>query len=185
MKNDFIVLSCDTFTPLPPSELFSFHSAQDSSATAVFFDIARDVDPTLKIKGNSSSHISNIENENNLYVGYQKETQKLLLVKSTIDIHESLDIRSSLLWRYLEMNITTTLQDAHIYIFKHWIIDLISDNEQISSIKSDLIPLLAKMQWQSILLRKLVVPNRTFQQRNMFLITSSYISKSRNIDRST
>ena len=40
------------------------------------------------------------ENDNSLYVGYQKSNHQLLFVKSAIDVHESLDLRTSLLWRY-------------------------------------------------------------------------------------
>jgi translation initiation factor eIF-2B subunit gamma len=47
------------------------------------------------------------------------------------------------------MNVTTTLQDAHIYIFKKWIIHLISQNKKIASLRTDLLPVLAKIQWQS------------------------------------
>ena len=105
--------------------------------------------------------IVNIENDNNLYVCYQNETNRLLFVKSAVEVHESIDIRTSLLWRYPQINFKASLQDAHIYLFKHWIINLITNNKKISSIKTDLIPLLAKMQWQSILLKTLNVPNRT------------------------
>ena len=52
------------------------------------------------------------------------------------------------------MNITTTLQDAHIYIFKRWIINIISQNKKIASLRTDLLPLLAKMQWQSNLRKR-------------------------------
>jgi hypothetical protein len=98
--------------------------------------------------------LSNIENDNSLYVGYEKQSHRLLFMKSAIDVHESLDLRTSLLWRYPRVNIATTLQDAHIYIFKRWVIDLIVKNEKISSLRSDLLPLLAKMQWQSNLRKR-------------------------------
>jgi translation initiation factor eIF-2B subunit gamma len=52
------------------------------------------------------------------------------------------------------MNVTTTLQDAHIYIFKKWIINLISKNKKIASLRTDLLPILAKMQWQSNLRKR-------------------------------
>jgi translation initiation factor eIF-2B subunit gamma len=71
-----------------------------------------------------------------------------------MDVHESLDVRTSLLWRYPRMNVTTTLQDAHIYIFKRWVLDLIVKNEKISSLRTDLLPVLAKMQWQSNLRKR-------------------------------
>lgn len=44
------------------------------------------------------------------------------------------------------------LQDAHLYIFKHWVLDVIKEKEKISSIRQDLVPLIIKCQYQ----RKLV-----------------------------
>jgi len=56
--------------------------------------------------------------------------------------------------RYPRVHLTRNLQDAHIYIFKRWIIDLISRNPKFSSIRTDLLPVLAKMQWQSNLRKR-------------------------------
>lgn len=42
-----------------------------------------------------------IENDSSLYVGFEKETSRLLFLKSAIDVLESLEVRTSLLWRYL------------------------------------------------------------------------------------
>ena len=52
------------------------------------------------------------------------------------------------------MSLTTNLKDAHIYIFKRWIVDFISRNQKFSSIRTDLLPVLAKMQWQSNLRKR-------------------------------
>lgn len=59
------------------------------------------------------------------------------------------------------MNLTTNLQDAHIYIFKQWVIELICRNDRISSLRTDLLPVLAKMQWQSHLRSRERVSERT------------------------
>lgn len=56
--------------------------------------------------------------------------------------------------RYPHMTVTTALQDAHVYIFKRWVIDLITKNEKIASLRTDLLPALAKMQWQSNLRKR-------------------------------
>jgi translation initiation factor eIF-2B subunit gamma len=62
------------------------------------------------------------------------------------------------------MNLMTTLQDAHIYIFKRWVIDFIKKNDKISSLRTDLLPVLAKMQWQSNLRKREGIDPRTSLQ---------------------
>ena len=84
-----------------------------------------------------------------------------MYLKQAIDVNTSLDIRTSLLWRYPRMHLSSTLQDAHIYIFKRWVIDILSREPKISSIRTDLLPALAKMQWQSNLRKQLQVDNCT------------------------
>ena len=54
--------------------------------------------------------------------------------------------------RFPRVRIHTDLQDAHFYIFKRWVIDIVADKENVESISEDLIPLLVKCQYQ----RKLV-----------------------------
>lgn len=44
------------------------------------------------------------------------------------------------------MRIRTALQDAHIYLLKHWVLDLLASDTSISSIRSELIPFLVKKQ---------------------------------------
>lgn len=63
--------------------------------------------------------------------------------------------------RYPCINLTTSLQDAHIYIFKKWVIELIKRNEKITSLRTDLLPVLAKMQWQSNLRKREGIDERT------------------------
>ena len=71
--------------------------------------------------------------------------------------------------RYPRMNISTTLQDAHVYIFKKWVIDLIARNGKISSLRTDLLPVLAKMQWQSNLRKREGIDERTLLHFTPFL----------------
>lgn len=61
-------------------------------------------------------------------------------------------MRMSLLKKFPRVRVHTDLQDAHLYIFKRWVIDILADKENVESISEDLIPLLVKCQYQ----RKLV-----------------------------
>lgn len=50
--------------------------------------------------------------------------------------------------RFPRVRVHTDLQDAHLYIFKKWVIDMLQDKENITSISKDLIPMLVKCQYQ-------------------------------------
>ena len=41
----------------------------------------------------------------------------------------------------------TNLKDAHVYLFRHWILDLLCEYKQISDVKTELLPLLTKLQF--------------------------------------
>lgn len=51
-------------------------------------------------------------------------------------------------YRFPRVRLHTDLQDAHLYIFKRWVLDMVADKENISSISEDLIPMLVKCQYQ-------------------------------------
>lgn len=78
------------------------------------------------------------------------------------------------------MHLSSTLQDAHIYIFKRWVIDILSREPKISSLRTDLLPVLSKMQWQSNLRKQLQVQNCTFLVSVKNLTSSPSWSKSFN-----
>jgi translation initiation factor eIF-2B subunit gamma len=57
-------------------------------------------------------------------------------------------------FRFPRVRVHTDLQDAHLYIFKRWIIDMVVEKENITSISKDLIPLLVKCQYQKKLVER-------------------------------
>ena len=94
------MLSCDTFTNLPPTDLLTFHESHNSSATAVFFDKSMHKEP-VDPKAKDTKKKAEEQSDNDLYVAYEKSSCKLLFLKTAIEVHESLDVRTSLLWRYV------------------------------------------------------------------------------------
>jgi len=83
--------------------VLAFHESQNSSATAVFFDKQMHKDP-VDPKSKDSKKKAEEPSDNDLYVGYEKASHKLLFLKTAIEVHESLDVRTSLLWRYIPMH---------------------------------------------------------------------------------
>ena len=84
--------------------MLAFHESQNSSATAVFFDKQMHKDPVDPKSKDSKKKAEEQQSDNDLYVGYEKASHKLLFLKTAIEVHESLDVRTSLLWRYIPMH---------------------------------------------------------------------------------
>lgn len=64
-------------------------------------------------------------------------------------------IRHGLIRKHGRIRMLTTHRDAHIYIFPHWVLDLISRNERFDSISEDVVGWWAKSSWQDGLAVKL------------------------------
>lgn len=64
-------------------------------------------------------------------------------------------IRHGLIRKHGRIRILTTHRDAHLYIFPHWVLDLISRNERFDSISEDVVGWWAKSSWQDGLAVKL------------------------------
>ena len=61
---------------------------------------------------------------------------------------KSLPIRHGLIRKHARIRMLTTYRDAHIYIFPHWVLDMISRNEKMDSISEDVVGMWAKAGWQ-------------------------------------
>ncbi|KAG5520096.1 hypothetical protein PMAC_001172 [Pneumocystis sp. 'macacae'] len=143
IKSDFIVLSCDLVTNLPPHEILDFHRIHSPTVTSLLYDISK-----------NESFVFSKDSGRKMFFGISKPDNALVYVRSSVDIDEEFIIRMSMLWKYPRIYVTSTFRDSHLYIFKRWVLDLIIQNECISSIQEDLIPLLIKCQYQSLLLKQ-------------------------------
>jgi len=81
-------------------------------------------------------------------IGFDLETNRLIFFGAEAEIEE-VKIRSSLLHRYPKITWTSNLQDAHFYIVKKWLIDYITENNKIFSLKSEFLPYVVKKQFSS------------------------------------
>ncbi|CCJ29379.1 unnamed protein product [Pneumocystis jirovecii] len=143
IKSDFIVLSCDLVTNLPPHEILDFHRIHSPTVTSLLYDISK-----------NESFVFSKDSGRKMFFGISKPDNALVCVKSAVDVDEEFVVRTSMLWKYPRIYVTSTFRDSHLYIFKRWVLDLIVQNERISSIQEDLIPLLVKCQYQSLLLKR-------------------------------
>ncbi|KAK9768677.1 Translation initiation factor eIF-2B subunit gamma [Basidiobolus ranarum] len=144
IRHDFIVMSCDLVFDLVPHDFLNFHRANDSTMTSLFYE-------PIKSEGGGSGRD---DDDMNQYVGVDPKDSRLIYSKAAIDVSDELVFRMSLLWKHPCINVYTTLRDAHLYIFKRWVMDLIMKKDKFLSIREDLVPYLTKIQYQTGLIEK-------------------------------
>ncbi|KAF9173845.1 hypothetical protein BGX21_003267 [Mortierella sp. AD011] len=146
IKTDFIVISCDLLTALIPHHFLDMHRSEDPSVTALFFE------PTKSEGGPSGS--SKVK-EVTQFVGIDASNSQLVYLNNSDDMDsDEFSLRISLLDKHPVMNVSRLLQDAHLYVFKRWVIDVIaevSNKRTMASIKEHVLPLLVKSQHQRAL----------------------------------
>ena len=94
------------------------------------------------------------------YVGLVEETNQVVFLSSSELLEEgreerddleegggALRVTKHLLKKRNKIIMHSNLVDAHFYVFDHWVLDILEENDHISSIKADLIPYLVKRQF--------------------------------------
>ncbi|KAG0305489.1 hypothetical protein BGZ98_004043 [Dissophora globulifera] len=146
INTDFIVISCDLLTALIPHQLLDMHRSEDPTVTALFFE---------PLKGEGGASGSSKVKEVTQYVGIDGSNSQLIYLNNSDDMDsDEFSLRLSLLEKHPVMNVSRLLQDAHLYVFKRWVIDLIaevSNKRTMASIKEHVLPLLVKSQHQRVL----------------------------------
>ncbi|TQS33316.1 hypothetical protein Golomagni_06344, partial [Golovinomyces magnicellulatus] len=69
-------------------------------------------------------------------------------LKDMIEDKKSVPVRHGLLRAHPRVRMYTTHRDAHIYVFPHWIMDFIQENERLETIGEDVVGWWAKACWQ-------------------------------------
>lgn len=142
VRSDVVIISCDTICEVPPHELLDFHRLSQSSFTSTFHHNHGAEIITLLRKGSKS------------FTAYEESSNTLLYTSSEADLEDELPLRTSMLWKYPHVILTTAVTDFHLYVCKRWVLDIIVAQEAIARINTDLLPLLCKAQFQSVLREK-------------------------------
>jgi translation initiation factor eIF-2B subunit gamma len=85
-------------------------------------------------------------------VVYSMPTDSL---KDLLEEKKGFPIRHGLLRQHPRLRMLTTHRDAHIYIFPHWVMQLVKENDRLETIGEDVIGWWAKATWQKGLSTKL------------------------------
>ena len=131
-------MSCDLVTDMPPNIIIDSHRTQNNTVTMLLHD-ATTLEGADRLK------------EDGEVIAIHHKTGRVVYADSRADIKlrgGNIGFRHSLLRKYPEISLHSTLRDAHLYIFKYWVINLIAKNTRLFSIKHDLLPLLMECQYR-------------------------------------
>ncbi|KAK8846815.1 hypothetical protein IAR55_005903 [Kwoniella newhampshirensis] len=137
IKTDFVLLPCDLAPPtsLPLKSILDRHrSSPDAVLTSVFYE------PAESVK----------DSEEKILVALDKSSDELLLVQPLEAMDEELSLRMSLISSHPTLSLTTRLLDAHIYVFRRTVLDLLSTRrtKDLDSMREQVVPWLIKGGWQ-------------------------------------
>ncbi|WVF69850.1 hypothetical protein IAT40_004631 [Kwoniella sp. CBS 6097] len=137
IRSDFVLLPCDLSPPvsLPLTSILDRHrSSPDAVLTSVFYE------PTESVK----------DGEEKILVAMDKETDELLLIQPLEGMEDDLELRSALINSHPTLSLTTRLSDAHIYVLRRTVLDLLSTrrSKDLDSMREQVIPWLIKGGWQ-------------------------------------
>ena len=135
ITSDFFLISADLITEASIHTLADAFRIRSASAIALYKELTPDA---LKTRRREASGVVD-------YVLLDATSSKLLMVAS----HASTDpfsVPKAILKQHPAVELRTDLFDAHLYVFKRWVVDVLLANAHLDSVKSDLLPHLVRMQ---------------------------------------
>ena len=137
-------MSCDLITDIPPHLIINTHRAQKNTMTCMLYE-ATNLDPPERIN-----------REDGEIIGIHTASSRLVLMLAAGDVKsgDQISLRTSLLTEFPNVQMHSHLRDAHLYVFKRWVLELLVKNHRLSSIKSDLVPLLLECQHRSAVVKR-------------------------------
>lgn len=133
IKSDFIVISADLTTDAPLNEIIELHIINNSSCTALLFETPKTED--IKKKNDLSAQQY-----------FAVSGNRLAFMIEAADVEDDLHFHNNLFRKFTNISFSSSLQSAHLFIFKKWIIDLLVEKTHISSVQGELVPYLVKCQ---------------------------------------
>eukprot|EP00960_Hanusia_phi_P065734 766196-Hanusia_phi.AAC.2 len=142
ISKDFVVISGDLVTDVYVHHLADVHRINDATCTVLLRPPKQEVkQPGSKpVKG----EVGNVD-----FVALDAKRTRLLCLESAADVEDKLTLPRKVLRTYPNVSITNKILDAHFYIFSRWILDLLDEETEIRSIKTELVPYLIKNQFSS------------------------------------
>ncbi|GBP04240.1 Translation initiation factor eIF-2B subunit gamma [Eumeta japonica] len=114
ISTDLVLISGDLVTNVNLSKMLNIYRKHDAALTALYFD--NGPEEWIELPGPKTK----AKPERDL-IGIDKETQRLVFVKSASDFTENVSLPRILMKKFDSISLYSRLLDAHLYIMKKWI----------------------------------------------------------------
>jgi translation initiation factor eIF-2B subunit gamma len=139
ITTDFFVMSGDLITNVFLQDLAYVHRSRDSAVTFLLHK---------KHASEAVAGVKPTDDTTDSYIfGLNESTLRVLLFRSASDVETTFDVNKSLLRRNPNLLIHSGLMDSHLYLFSHWILQLLVDKPRISCLQAELLPELVARQF--------------------------------------
>lgn len=137
LTSDFVLLAGDVISDVPFQRMADLHRLQGSAATALF----REMPPREAGVAKKARDLDGID-----FVGV--DNTRILSMEAQADCDAGVaTISQSLLRAHPHVQLRTDLIDAHVYLFAHWVLDVLEQKPHFQSVKFELLPYLVRKQF--------------------------------------
>jgi translation initiation factor eIF-2B subunit gamma len=142
-SDSFVLVSGDVVTEASLQELMDVHRTKDSTATMLLSEQSVDKLERKKMRKAADGIVD--------YFGVaacgKRDVSPRVVMMQSGGSEEPLVVSKALLKREPRFTVKTNLVDAHVYIMKRWVLDLLAENAAtIASVRHDLMPYLIALQ---------------------------------------
>ncbi|KAJ3110249.1 hypothetical protein HDU96_006774 [Phlyctochytrium bullatum] len=138
IKTDFVLMSCDVITNVPPQRLIDVYRMQSPTVLALFYE---------GLKAEEASSWKKDDDALQEFVGIDPRTSRLVMVTPLDEVDDDeLYVKSKILEAFPAFKVHTKIRDAHLYIFKRWVLDLITAKPKLTNVRRDVIRYLLRAQ---------------------------------------
>ncbi|XP_056149410.1 translation initiation factor eIF-2B subunit gamma [Lampris incognitus] len=140
IKTDILVVSCDLITDAALHEVVDLFRAHNATLAMLMSPAHEFTETVPGQKGKMTA-------EQRDFVGVDESGTRLLFMANEADLEEGLSLRKSIMRKHPRIHIKTGLVDAHLYCLKKSVVDFLTENKFISSIRGELVPYLVRKQF--------------------------------------
>ncbi|CAH1155856.1 unnamed protein product [Phaedon cochleariae] len=139
LRSDILVMSCDFVSEVNLKGVFNIFRAHNASVASLLLHPQNN--EGIVVPGPKSKH----KPERDL-IGIDEQTSRLVFLASASDFESELALPCSLLKKHTKLKIFSNLLDSHVYLLKNWVVKYLKSEENITSIKGELLPHIIKKQ---------------------------------------
>jgi translation initiation factor eIF-2B subunit gamma len=152
IRSDFMVVAGDVITDCVLQNVADLHRINDASVTMLLKqEVVASLDSVMApTKGGGGAKKEKPRRDEEMIdcIGMVDAESRVVFIAQSVYENEELNVPRALLKCRPRITMHTNLYDAHVYIFSHWVLDLLNKKKHIASIKADLIPHLVRRQFR-------------------------------------